>query len=227
VAGKTKVLPGNFFGKKNAIKAKQERKRDFADPEKLEKALDEIATRLISTVASMAKAEMKGREPHEEFSIVWPMVRATVAETLLARVEVALPKMLALRSDVTADRVGLVKAPRPPKKAWSGVLTAAHVTRYGERMCPTCELRLAIGDTVTVPPGAETAFHKGCAPKPKKEQGPTRVFPVAERHIEKGSACKQCAAPFSLGENAVWKYGWTAMLHEACWVELGKPEALA
>lgn len=225
-ASGAKVLPKNFFGKKNAIKARQARKRDMADPGSLTKALDEITTRLISTVASMAKAEMKGREQSEEFSIVWPMVRATVAEALLERVETALPGMLMLKSDVATARVGLVSAPRPPKKAWTGVLTAAHVTRYGERCCPACEMRLVCGDLVTVLPGTETAYHKGCAPKPKKEPGPVRVFPIAERHIEKASVCQRCSLAFDLGEQAAWKLGWTAMLHESCWAELGKPESL-
>lgn len=221
-----KELPKNFWGKKNAIKAKQIRKRDLADPGSLEKALDEITTRLISTIAAMAKAEMKGREQSEEFSIVWPMVRATVAEALLKRVETALPGMLMLAPEAPTARLGLVKAPRPPKKAWTGVLTATHVTRYGERCCPGCEMRLVCGDVVTVPSGAELAYHKGCAPKPKREEGPTRVFPIAERHIEKASVCGRCSLAFDLGERAAWKFGWTAMLHEACWTELGKPEAL-
>jgi hypothetical protein len=229
MAGKVtgaKVLPKNFFGKRNAIKAKQDRKRDLADPEKLEKALDEIATRLTSTVATMAKVEMKGREPSEEWSVVWPMVRATVAEALLARIETALPGQLMLRPDVAPARVGLVKPPRPPKRAWTGVLTDAHVKRYGERMCPGCELRLVRGDSVTVLPGTETAYHKSCAPKPAPAPKPVRVFPAAERHIEKGSVCRHCTAPMGLGEMMVWRYGWTEVLHESCWLELGKPEAL-
>jgi hypothetical protein len=223
------------FAKTNAIKARKKRLKEMADPENLEKSIGEIVTRMLVVVSTMTKQQMAGRPPEDEWRVVRPMARATVAEALLAGLAGHFPE-LRMADGVTAERVPLkaTGALRVTGKAWRGVLTAAHIEKYGERCCPKCELRLAIGDTVSVPAGGDLAFHESCKPKP--ETGATglsprgvKVFAYAHRHAEKkpGSACAHCCACFTIGESVAWRFGWTAMLHESCWLELGKPDSLA
>jgi hypothetical protein len=218
-----------YFARTNAIKARKLRQRNMADPANLEAAMDEFATRLIATTAAIVKREMEGRHPSEECSIIRPRVRTTIVLALLERLHGLFPE-IGIQGSVTQERVLLnaVRAERTASKPWRGVLTAKHVEHYGERSCPECGLRLAIGDSLVVPGGAEMAWHKGCAPKEMRVDV-VRVFPVAARHLERrpGVACAHCEVAFSLEDRAAWKFGWTAMLHEACWAELGKPETLA
>lgn len=219
------------FAKTNAIKARKKRLKEMADPENLEKSIGEIVTRMLVVASTMTKQAMAGRPPEDEWRVVRPMVRATVAEALLAGLEGHFPE-LRMADDVTAERVPLkaTGALRATGKAWRGVLTAKHIEKYGERCCPKCELRLAIGDTVAVPAGGDSAYHEACKPKPVTGSSPraVKVFAYAHRHAEKkpGSSCQECSKLFAIGDSVAWKFGWTAMLHESCWLELGKPESL-
>ncbi len=218
-----------IFAKRNAIKARNARKLELANPENLEKALDEIVTRIVAVTTTLTKAEMGGEDdPGREFKIVRPMVRATIAEALARRLEGHLPE-LELKAGLPTERVALTATPKKHYKPWRGALTAAHVDRFGERVCPGCDMRILLGETVVVPLGGQDAYHEACAPEATVDAGHgVKVLSVAERHFKKrpDNRCQRCALRFQIGDRAAWRFGWPTMLHEACWLELGKPEAL-
>jgi hypothetical protein len=213
------------FAKTNAIRARKKRLQEIAKPENLESAISEFVTRVTAVTGSLVREAMGGVDDiAREFKVIRPMVRATIAEALLLALDGQLP--LELKADASKDRLPLAASKKPLRKTWTGVLTANHVEKFGDRACPACELRLMIGDTVTVPAGGELAYHRGCRPEPAA--GSVRVFDVTMAHLMKrpGSVCVECEVAFKAGDSAAWKMGWKKMLHEACWAELGKPEAL-
>jgi hypothetical protein len=214
--------------RRNAIRARSKRIHELANPEKLLSHFDETATRMIAVTTALAKQQMKERNPSEEWSKVRPAIRATIAEALLVRLGDLFPE-LCLKEGATTDRVslGVSEEPKVAAKPWRGVLTAAHVKKYGERVCPECELRLAIGDKVTVQKGEVTAFHENCKPGTGgKAPGVVRIIEVTERHLAKGGKCHHCQELLELGGLMAWRFGWRGILHHICWAELGKPESL-
>jgi hypothetical protein len=215
------------FAKTNAIRARQKRLQEIAKPENLESAISEFVTRVTAVTGALVKEAMGGADDiPREFRVVRPMVRATIAEALLLALDGQLP--LELKADASTDRIPLAVSRKVLRKTWTGVLTANHIEKFGERHCPKCELRLAIGDTVTVPAGGDLAYHRACKPE-QPASGSVRVFDVTTAHLEKrpGSLCAHCSAAFKAGDSAAWRMGWKKMLHESCWLELGKPESLA
>jgi hypothetical protein len=226
MAAKSGAFNKASFAKTNAIKARKKRLEEVAKPENFETALSEFVSRVMAVTGSLVR-EAKGGDDDmaREFKVIRPMVRATIAEALLLALDGHLP--LELKADASTDRMPLAVSKKALRKTWTGVLTANHVEKFGERRCPKCELRLAIGDTVTVPAGGELAYHRGCKPEPLPS-GSVRVFEVTAAHIEKrpGSLCAHCSAAFKAGDSAAWRMGWKKMLHESCWTELGKPESL-
>ena len=214
--------------RRNAIRARSKRIHELANPESLLRHFDETVTRMIAVTAALSKQQMKDRHPSEEWSQVRPVIRASIAGALLERLGEHFPE-LCLKEDTTVERValGASQEPKVALKPWRGVLTAAHVKKYGERDCPECGLRLFIGDKVTVPKGEATAFHETCKPGTEgKAPGVVRIIEVAERHIAKGGKCHHCGEPLELGGLMAWRFGWRVVLHHTCWLELGKPEAL-
>lgn len=214
------------FAKTNAIRARKNRLLEIAKPENLESAISEFVTRVTAVTGSLVKEVMGGADDMpREFKVVRPMVRATIAEALLLALDGQLP--LELKADASKDRLPLAVSKKVLRKTWTGVLTANHIEKFGDRHCPKCELQLVPGDTVTVPAGGDLAYHRGCRPE-QPPAGTVRVFEVTEAHMAKrpGSLCRHCSAGFIPGDSAAWRMGWKKMLHESCWLELGKPESL-